>query len=327
MSPVPERVVELAGGVGGARLAHGLQAVVGPGLTVAVNTADDLERHGLLVCPDHDTVLYTLAGIEGPLGWGIAGDTSVAMAQLGVYGEDTWFGLGDRDLAAHIVRTARLRAGAGLTAANLGLQRSLGITATILPMSDEPVRTEIRTPDGWIDFQEYFVHRRQEPEVLEVRWRGIERAHPTSQVLAALAGADAIIIAPSNPIVSIGPILAVPGLRGAIEAARTTGAPVVALSGIIGGHALKGPADRMLASLGHEATALGVARLYAGLATGFVLDPVDARLVPEIERLGLRTLVTDTLMVDDASRARVAAEVLAFAAASGRERPAMGIGR
>ena len=314
MSPASGRIVELAGGVGGARLGQGLQAILGADLTVVVNTGDDVERHGLLVCPDHDTVLYTLAGIEGPFGWGIAGDTSVAMAQLGIYGEETWFGLGDRDLAAHIVRTARIRAGSSLTEANLGLQHSLGVVATILPMTDDPVRTHVRTAEGWLEFQEYFVHRHQEPAVLEVRCEGIEAARPTARVKAALAVARAILIAPSNPIVSVGPILAVPGLIGLVNEARASGTPVVAVSGIIGGHALKGPADRMLASLGHEPSALGVARLYAGLATGFVLDPVDAQLVPAIEALGLRTRVVDTIMVDDASRARVAGEVLDFAA-------------
>jgi LPPG:FO 2-phospho-L-lactate transferase len=313
MSSAPSRVVELAGGVGGARLGHGLQSILGSALSVVVNTGDDLERHGLLVCPDHDTVLYTLAGIEGPFGWGIAGDTSATMAQLGAYGEETWFGLGDRDLAAHVVRTARIRAGTSLTAANLGLQRALGLAATILPMTDESVRTEVRTVEGWLEFQEYFVHRQQEPAVLEVRFRGIETAAPTAAVRLALDAAQAIVIAPSNPIVSVGPILALAGLRETIERARAAGTPVVAVSGIVGGRALKGPADRMLASLGHEPSALGVARLYAGLATGFVLDPVDAHYVPEIERLGLRTLVVDTIMVDDPSRARVAADVLAFA--------------
>jgi LPPG:FO 2-phospho-L-lactate transferase len=308
------RVVELAGGVGGARLAHGLQAAIGADLTVVVNTGDDLERHGLLVCPDHDTVLYTLAGIEGPFGWGIAGDTSATMAQLGVYGEETWFGLGDRDLAAHIVRTARIRAGAGLTEACLGLQRSLGISAAVLPMSDDPIRTEVQTADGWLEFQEYFVHRHQAPEVRAVRFRGIEAAAMTGRVVAAIEAAAAIVIAPSNPIVSVGPVLAVPGLRAAIERAVVRGVPVVAISGIVGGRAVKGPADRMLASLGHESSALGVARLYAGLATGFVIDPVDAGLAPAIEQLGMRTLVTDTMMIDDPSRARVAAEVLDFAA-------------
>lgn len=313
MTAAGTRVVEIAGGVGGARLARGLQAQVGSALTVVVNTGDDLERHGLLVCPDHDTVLYTLAGIEGPFGWGIGGDTTAVMDQLAVYGEETWFGLGDRDLAGHIVRSARIQAGATLTEASLGLQRSLGILARILPMADEAVRTEVRTSAGWLEFQEYFVHRHQEPDVLEVRFRGIEGTRPTELVCASFAAAEVIVIAPSNPIVSIGPILAVPGMLGAIEAARAAGTPIVAISGIIGGHALKGPADRMLASLDHESSALGVARLYAGLASAIVIDPVDAELAGPIEALGLRTLVSDTLMVDDASRARVANDVLAFA--------------
>ncbi|HEY7828601.1 MAG TPA: 2-phospho-L-lactate transferase [Candidatus Limnocylindrales bacterium] len=313
MRAATTRVVELAGGVGGARLGHGLQAIFGPGLSVIVNTGDDLERYDLLVCPDHDTVMYTLAGIEGPAGWGIADDTLALAAQLERYGEPTWFSLGDRDLAGHIVRTARIRAGSTLTGANLGLQRSLGVEATILPMTDDRVRTEVRTADGWLEFQEYFVHRRQEPEVIDVRFVGIEEARPSDEVRDALEQAALIVIAPSNPIVSIGPVLAVPGLRAGVEAALARGTPVAAISGIIGGQALKGPADRMLASLGHEPSALGVARLYAGLASHFVIDPVDAALQPAIEALGLRVLVADTLMVDHPSRRRVAAEVVAFA--------------
>ena len=307
-------VVVLAGGVGGAKLAHGVQSSVGSELTVVVNTGDDTERHGLLVWPDHDTVLYTLAGIaDREQGWGIAGETYAVATQLAVYGEETWFRLGDRDLAAHIVRTARIRAGGRPTEIALGLQRSLGLVARILPMTDAPVRTEIRTDDGWIDFQEYFVHRHQEPTVHEVRFDGIAAARPSPEVANALAAARAIVLAPSNPLVSIGPILAVPGMTGALAAARGAGTPIVAVSGIVGGRALKGPADRMLVSLGHEASALGVARLYAGLVDGFVLDAVDADLAPAIEALGLRTLVTDTVMTDDAGRARLAGEMLAFA--------------
>ena len=275
------RVVALAGGVGGAKLADGLQAHLGADLTVVVNTGDDCWRHGLLVMPDHDTVLYNLAGIEQvEWGWGIEGDTHATMAQLGVYGEETWFGLGDRDLALHIVRTARLRAGARLTDACLGAQRSLGIAARILPMSDDPVATEVRTADGWLEFQEYFVHQRQAPDVLELRFAGIEAAAPTPEVLAALAAAEAIVIAPSNPLVSVAPILDVPGMREALAAARARGVPVAAVSPIIGGKALKGPADRMLAALGHESSALGVARLYADLVDAFVLDTEDADAAP-----------------------------------------------
>ena len=306
-----ERVVLLAGGVGGARLGHGLQARLGSHLTVVVNTADDLERHGLLVSPDHDTVMYTLAGIDNrEWGWGLAGETFAAAGMLERFGEETWFRLGDRDLGTHLARTARLSRGDRPTEVARDLQRGLGVQATILPMSDDPVRTEVLTDDGWLEFQDYFVRQHQEPTVHDVRFRGIEDAVATPEVLAALAQADAIVIAPSNPFVSVRPILAVGGVGAAVQAARTRGAPVVAISGIVGGKALKGPADRMLVSLGHKASALGVARQYAGLADVFVLDRVDAALAPAIEALGMRTLVTDTIMADDEGRARLAGDVL-----------------
>lgn len=304
-------VVALAGGVGGAKLAEGLQALLGDRLAVVVNTADDCVRHGLLVMPDHDTVLYNLAGIEqAGLGWGIEGDTHAVMDQLGAYGEPTWFALGDRDLALHIARTAAVRAGARPTEACLAAQRSLGIAARILPMADGPVATAVRTADGWLEFQEYFVHQRQAPDVLELRFDGIDATAPSPEVAVAVEAAGAIVIGPSNPLVSIGPILAVPGMRDRLRAARARGATIAAVSPIIGGRALKGPADRMLASLGHAATALGVARLYADLVDVFVLDRVDAALAPAVEALGPRALVTDTVMGDDASRAGLAAEVL-----------------
>jgi len=304
-------VVTLAGGVGGAKLAEGLQARLGVRLTVVVNTADDCVRHGLLVMPDHDTVLYNLAGIEQVgLGWGIEGDTHAVMAQLGTYGEPTWFGLGDRDLALHITRTAAVRAGARPTESCLAAQRSLGLAARILPMTDAPVATAVLTADGWLEFQEYFVHQRQTPDVLGLRFEGIEAATPTPEVEAALANAAAIILGPSNPLVSIGPILAVPGMRSALSAARSRGAVTAAVSPIIGGRALKGPADRMLSSLGHEPTALGVARLYADLVDVFVFDSIDAALAPAVQALGLRALVADTVMTDDRSRERLAATVL-----------------
>jgi LPPG:FO 2-phospho-L-lactate transferase len=307
-------VVVLAGGVGGAKLAFGLQALLGDRLTVIVNTGDDLERHGLAIWPDHDTVMYTLAGRDDrERGWGLRDETWTVSAELERLGEDTWFRLGDRDLATHVVRSARLRAGERPTDVARALQRANGVRATILPMSDDPVRTEVRTDDGWLDFQEYFVHRRQQPTVHDVRFGGIKTARPTPEVRAAIGLANAILVAPSNPIVSIAPILAVPGMGEAIAEARSRGAPVVAVSGIVGGRALKGPADRMLASLGHESSAVGVARLLAGIADVFVLDAVDVAHVPAIERLGLRTLVTDTIMTDDASRARLAGEMLAAA--------------
>jgi LPPG:FO 2-phospho-L-lactate transferase len=306
------RVVALAGGVGGAKLAEGLQAVVGDRLTVIVNTADDTERHGLLICADHDTVMYTLAGLENPeFGWGVAGDTWTVMGALERYGEEGWFRLGDQDLATHIVRTDRLRRGDRLTDVCRQLQARLGVVATILPMTDDPVRTQVLTDGGWLDFQDYFVRLRQEPEVREVRFAGIDDARPTLEVRPAIEAAEVIVIAPSNPIVSVGPILAVPGLGEILARARARGVPVVAVSGIVGGKALKGPADRMLASLGHESTALGVARLYRDLADTFVLDTVDAALAPAIEELGIRVVVMDTIMTDDASRTRLATAVLA----------------
>ncbi len=308
------RTVLLAGGVGGARLAHGLQAHLGSGLVVVVNTADDVERHGLLVSPDHDTVLYTLVGIDNrEWGWGIADETFAAAQMLERYGEETWFRLGDRDLATHIIRTGRLRRGDRATDISRDLQRALGLAAVVLPMTDSAVRTEVMTDDGWLEFQDYFVHRRQEPEVRAIRFRGIEEASATPEVEAALEAAQAIVIAPSNPFVSIGPILAVAGIDAGLQTARSRGVPVVALSGIVGGKALKGPADRMLVSLGHEASALGVARQYTGIADVFVLDRVDAELEAPIRELGLRTLVTDTIMTDDGARARLAGEVLAAA--------------
>jgi len=307
------RVVELAGGVGGAKLADGLQAALGADLTVVVNTGDDLVLHGLAIWPDHDTVAYTLAGLDDvERGWGLANESWTVMDSLAELGDETWFRLGDRDLATHLWRTDRLRAGVRPTAVALEFARRMGIPAAILPMTDDEVRTEVRTGDGWLEFQEYFVHRHQAPEVHAVRFVGADRSTASPEVLAAIEAAELIVIAPSNPIVSVGPILAVGGVRDALGDARRRGVPVVAVSGIVGGRALKGPADRMLASLGHEPSALGVARLYADLADGFVLDDLDMGLRPAIDALGLATLTTDTVMTDDASRARFGAEVVAF---------------
>ncbi len=312
------RVVALAGGTGGAKLAHGLQMVLPRGdLTVVVNTGDDTERHGLLVMPDHDAILYMLDGrFDEARGWGIAGETWTVMDELAAYGEESWLRLGDRDFATHIARSARLRAGASLSEAVLGLQAARRLQTPILPMADEPVRTQVRTDDGWLDFQEYFVHRQHAPEVREVRFAGIDRARPTARVTAAIDAAGVIVIGPSNPFVSIGPVLALPGLRGRIVAARARGVPVVAVSGIVGGVALKGPADRMMRSMGHESSASAVATLFADLVTGFVLDTVDAALEPGIAALGLRTLVTDTIMADDGGRSRLARAVMEFSVSS-----------
>ncbi len=307
------KVCALAGGVGGAKLAAGLQAALPPGdLSVVVNTADDFDLWGLHVCPDLDTVMYTLAGIaNAETGWGIAGESFAALGMISNYGEDAWFKLGDRDLATHILRSSRLRAGEMLGGITADLAAALGIKSSVLPMCDEPVATVLTTPEGSLEFQDYFVRRGQNDEVLGVELRGIEAARPTDAVLGALAGADLVVFCPSNPVVSVGPILAVPGMRKAL---LTAPAPKVAVSPIVGGRALKGPADRMLASLGHGVSATGVARMYAGLVDGMVVDRADAAQREAIEALGMRVLATGAIMRDEPDRARLAAEVIEFGA-------------
>lgn len=304
-------IVALAGGVGGAKLADGLYRVLPPNqLSVVVNTADDLDCFGLRVCPDLDTITYTLAGLANPTtGWGIAGDTFGTLEMLGRYGQDIWFQLGDRDFATHIARSQLLRDGKSLSAVTAELTSALGIAAAILPMCDEPVATQVETPDGTLDFQAYFVQRHQEDTVTGVVFREIDRARIPVAVRHALAGARAIVFGPSNPIVSIGPILAVPGLQDAIAA---NPAPKVAVSPIVGGRALRGPADRMLASLGHEVSAVGVATLYRGLIDGMVIDTVDAALAKPIEALGMEVLVAPTVMTNSDDRSTLAATVLQF---------------
>ena len=305
------KVVELAGGVGGAKLAEGLATHLGADLTIVVNTGDDLELHGLAIWPDHDTVAYTLAGLDDEVrGWGLRDETWVVMDRLAALGDEAWFRLGDQDLATHLWRTDRLRSGDRPTTVALAVRAAMGLSPTILPMADEPVRTEVHTPDGWLEFQEYFVRRHQAPEVDEVRFRGIESARATVEVRDAIEAADAIVIAPSNPIVSIGPILALPGIREALADARSRGTPVAAMSGIIGGVALKGPADRMLVSLGRESSAVGVARMYADVIDTFIVDAADADALATIETLGVRAVATDTIMSDDAARARIGGAVL-----------------
>jgi LPPG:FO 2-phospho-L-lactate transferase len=307
------KVCALAGGVGGAKLAAGLQSVLPAGaLSVVVNTADDFDLWGLRICPDLDTVMYTLADIANPdTGWGIAGETFETLNMLERYGEDTWFKLGDRDLATHVLRTQRLRSDETLTDVTAALSGVLGIESAVLPMSDEPVSTILQTPEGRLEFQEYFVRRGQKDEVLAVELRGIEDASPTSEVLAAISAADAVVVCPSNPVVSVGPILAVPGVREALASSR---APKVAVSPIVGGRALKGPADKMLLSLGHEVSATGVAAMYSGLVDGMVVDAVDEQERAGIEDIGMRVLVTDAVMRDARDRARLAGETLEFGA-------------
>jgi LPPG:FO 2-phospho-L-lactate transferase len=307
------KVCALAGGVGGAKLASGLQDVLPSwDLSVVVNTADDFDLWGLHICPDLDTVMYTLAAISNrDTGWGIADETFETLNMLERYGEETWFKLGDRDLATHLLRTSRMRSGVTLTEVTAGLSGALGVESAVLPMSDAPVSTILDTPEGRLEFQEYFVRRGQRDEVLGIELRGIRNAGPTERVLAAISGADAIVLCPSNPIVSIGPILALPGTKEALEASSV---PKVAISPIVGGRALKGPADRMLASLGHEVSATGVARIYADLVDGMVIDRTDQDERAGIEALGLRVLVTGSVMGDAEDRARLASETLEFGA-------------
>ncbi len=313
-------IVALAGGVGGAKLADGLYRVLPPDtLTIIGNTADDLELFGIHISPDLDTVMYTLAGLANPAtGWGIMDDTFTTLAMLEKYGEDVWFRLGDADFATHLKRTAGLRAGRRLTEVTAALTAPLGMRARLLPMCDERVGTEVETPGGWRDFQDYFVRRRHADRVTNVRFAGIERARLTPEVADVLATADTIIFCPSNPIVSIGPILAVPGLRGALVASP---AVKVAVSPIIGGKALKGPADRMLAEQGMEVSAFGVAQGYVGLLDAMVIDMLDAALTPRIEALGMAVQVAQTVMQDTDDRAQLARAVLTFAGLHATRQP------
>lgn len=309
------KVVLLAGGTGGAKMAHGLQQVLAPGdLTVIVNVGDDSEQFGPLVCPDLDTVLYTLSGLVDPeQGWGVAGDTFAALGMLERLGAETWFRIGDADLALHVRRQQLLAGGATLSAATAQLAEALGVSTRILPCTDDPIRTRIQTDAGELDFQVYFVRRRQTDEVRAIRFAGIEEARPADGVLAALREAELLVIGPSNPLVSIGPILAVPGIRDAVTTALGMR---VAVSGIVAGQAIRGPADRMLTSLGHESSARGVARLYAGLVDRFVIDETDAALAPSIAELGMAVDVLSTVMRSDADRAALARALVALATRS-----------
>ncbi len=288
-------IVTLAGGVGAARFLEGLARVTPPAsITVIVNTGDDIDLYGLRISPDLDIVMYTLAGVVDPTqGWGMQGDTYHCLETLKRYGHDTWFLLGDRDLATHIHRTQLLAQGYTLSEVSDQIRRSLGLETRFLPMSNERVTTRIRTPDGSLHFEEYFVQRRASDPVQAVEFAGIEAAHPAPGVLEAIAEAEAIILAPSNPIVSIGVILAVPGIRAAL---RETPAPVVAISPIVGGAPIKGPADKLMSGLGLEVSARGVAECYRDFVDTLIIDQVDAALAPAIEAQGQRVIVMDTIM-------------------------------
>lgn len=303
-------IAALAGGVGAARFLEGLVGVVDPADVVAiVNTGDDAVFHGLHVSPDLDIVLYTLAGLVEPSqGWGVRDDTYHTLAMLERYGRETWFKLGDRDLATHIARTELLRSGLPLSAVMDRLRAALGLQTRLLPMTDEPVDTRVRTPDGVLAFQEYFVHRRAEPEVLEIIYGGMPEARPAPGVLDAIRSARAILVSPSNPLVSVGTILAVAGVRDALA---TTPARRAAISPIVAGGTIKGPADRMMRGLGMEVSAYGVAAYYRGLIDVFVIDRSDAALAPRIrDELGLEVVVTDTIMRDAEAKRRLACTVL-----------------
>ena len=288
-------ITALCGGVGAARFLVGLVDVVPPeSVTAVVNTGDDLVLHGLHISPDLDTVTYTLAGAINPeTGWGLAGETWQAMTALDRYGGESWFRLGDRDLGTHLFRTHRLRGGTTLTEVTAEITKAWDLAIRVLPMSDDPVRTKVVVDGEELDFQDYFVARRHSVPVTAVRFDGADDAAPGPGVLEAIAGADTVVICPSNPIVSIGPLLAVPGIRDALIQRRGTTA---AVSPIVGGQALKGPADRMLTELGHEASVVGVARLYAPLASVLVIDEADAELAAAVERVGVRCVVTKTVM-------------------------------
>lgn len=289
------KVVALAGGTGAAKFLRGLCRVIDPAdLTIIGNTGDDLELWGLYISPDLDTVSYTLAGVvDESKGWGVRDDTFQARSRMAELGEPTYFGLGDKDIALHLFRTEKLRAGAKLSQVTEWLRDRMGIASRILPMSDDRVATRVRTPAGWLAFQEFFVRERCMPEVLDLDYQGSNAARPAPGVLDALRRADAIILCPSNPISSIGPILAVPGLRGALADNR---ARVSAISPIVGNAPVSGPAGKMMRAKGLEVSALGVADAYEDLLGQLIIDERDRGLGAALEARGVRAVVTDSMM-------------------------------
>jgi LPPG:FO 2-phospho-L-lactate transferase len=312
-------VVALSGGIGGSKLAVGLQHVLPPGmLTVIANTGDDFEHLGLTICPDLDTLLYTLSGRDdAERGWGRGGESWACMAALAELGGPSWFRLGDKDIATHLLRTERLRAGERLTDVMADLTARSGIPTRLLPMADDPVRTRVLTAEGWMDFQPWFVGRQAQPEVSALDFVGADTAGAQPEVLAALAdpGLTAVVVCPSNPFISIRPLLAMPWLAAAMRNCR---APVVAVSPIIAGQAVKGPTARMLASLGHEVDAAAVARLYGAMLDGYVVDEADAQLAPQLAPLPVCAVPTLMRTLED--RIALARAVMDFAAHLGKRR-------
>lgn len=314
-------LLALAGGVGGARMSHGFAQILPPqSLTVMVNIGDDFEHLGLTICPDLDTVCYTLAGLANPeTGWGRSGETYTAMDAARLLGSSDWFRLGDRDLGTHLARTERLRRGEALSAITADFCRAWQVGPRVLPASDDRVPTIVLAQDGpdldyELPFQDYFVRLRCQPKVRGFRFEGVEQARPAPGVLESIQSAQAIVICPSNPWVSIDPILSIPGIRTAILARKQAGVPVLAVSPILGGQTVKGPAAKMYAELGLQPSALAVARHYRDLLSGFVLDEQDASQVPDVQALGIQPLAADILMRTVADRARLAQVVLNFCA-------------
>ncbi|MEC7924223.1 MAG: 2-phospho-L-lactate transferase [Actinomycetota bacterium] len=306
------KIAVLSGGVGAAKLLEGLAKVATPSdISAIVNVADDTDLHGLRISPDLDTVTYTLGGeIDTQKGWGLKNESWKAMEMVSLYGGVDWFQLGDRDLGTHMYRTHRLKQGASLTTITAEIASSLNIEVNIMPVSDDPISTIVDTPNlGEIDFQDYFVRHQHDLQVSGVRFDGVEDALPGPKVIDTILNASLIIVAPSNPIVSIGPILAIPEITEALKAKKKD---VVAISGIIGGKALKGPADRLLLDLGHEVSSVGVARIYSDLVSNFVIDDTDALLAAQIEDLGMRCLTTDTVMSNPQKSAKLCSALLSF---------------
>ena len=301
------KIVALAGGVGGAKLVHGLAQILPPkNLTVIVNTGDDFEHYGLYICPDLDTVCYTLAGLANPdTGWGRVDESWQAIENAKRLGGPTWFNLGDRDLGTHLERTRRLREGQALSQITRDFCKAWGVEQTVLPMSDQAVRTIVETDEGELDFQEYFVHRKCEPKVKGFRFEGLDKAEAAPRALEAIKSANAVVICPSNPWVSIDPILKVLNLRSIVDRPRS----IIAVSPIIGGETVKGPAAKMYAELGIQPSALAVLEHYQGLLSGFVMDQVDTELAKSVD---IPTLTTDTLMNLLTKRAQLARDVLNF---------------
>lgn len=303
------KVVALAGGVGASKLLLGLAHVMSPrDLTIIANTGDDVSLHGLEISPDLDIVTYTLAGVVNPeTGWGFQGDTFSVRDRLAVLKGPQWFNLGDRDLATHIYRTELLRSGSNLSEVADRVRRALGVQSRILPMSDSPVRTMIHTSSGWLPFQEYFVKKRSKPVVRGIRFDGSKTAKAAPGVIAALQSAAAIVICPSNPLISIGPILSIRGIRQTLQRRRED---VVAVCPIVGGKSLKGPSDRMMKQMGFKASALGVARLYRDICGTFIIDGADAGAKSAIESLGFRVVVCPTVMASLDDKIALAHSVL-----------------